>query len=681
MSHSRWNRIFLVTLVLTAPPVRAEDLFDMSLESLMSINITSTSYFDQTLLESASSVSYGDQDRWDELGTRNLGEWLNTLPSTVATPGYGKTRVIAIRGYYNYSIDTGVATLLDDVPINTLRYGTGSQSIDGFDLTALESVEVIRGPASSLYGSDAFHGVLSMNTAQHGDTGITTRLGAGSEDEQAASLVGRFHQDRHHLTAALAYRNIGDQDLEYPYQDPASGKPETGHRRNSLENQNLVLKYQLDASAQTQYRFSGYLMSLDSDQLLGVGRRLGGDAMADQDWSDYQSRLALVKAGFEHHYNPEFSSSAFVYYWQTEDEGSIDLREAVTPFAFYQETRTEEHHWGVKAVNRHQLSRGSNLAYGYAYHQAKNDRFTVTRTLPSGASSTSDAPEQGAKDDNHSVFVDGRYNVQLFGTRDSTLVYGTRLDNYKHFDWQNSPRLGWIQPLDHQYVAKLILGRSYRKPNTFEMYGSSSVLGNMDLEPETLDSVELVLQHAGEQVFSSVTLFKNWWHDSIRVESYEVPVNGIIGQFENTDDNESWGLELEVMGEWGHWRLDANASHILSKNVDLGLDYEAFPDWMLNLGVGYRWSPQWDLYLLGRYQHRRTASEPQYGVEPHLEGDDFFRTDLTLAWSPVPNLITRLAIRNLFDRENYMPSYSDRLGGAPDNGINGALSLEWRPAD
>lgn len=677
--RTKGNTIALALALSPGSSAWAENLFDLSLEELMQITVSSTSYFDQPLMESASSVSYSNKARWDELGVRNIGELLNTQTSTVATPGYSKTRVIAIRGYYNYSIDTGVATLLDDVPINLLRYGTGSQSIDGFDLASLDSVELIRGPGSSLHGSDAFHGVLSMSTVAHGKSGVDTRFTAGTEDEQAASLVSRYSDDRQNLTTALAFRKIGDQALEYPYVDPITYQPETGTRSNSLENHNLVIKYRVATTDQTQYYLSGYHMQLDADQLTGLGRRLGADNMQDQDWSDYDSHLSLVKAGLDHQHNTHISSSVFAYYLRFEDESVVDLREAVTPFAFSQVTTTKEHHWGLKAVNRHTFVAGSNLAYGYAYHQSNNDEFAITRTLTTGTRLYEDTPQKNAEENNHSLFVDGRYRFQLFGDQLSTFVYGTRLDNYKHFDWQNSPRLGLIHNLDERHAAKLILGRSYRKPNTFEMYGSSNVVGNLDLEPETLDNIELVLQQTGTNLFSSITLFKNRWYDSIRVESYPTAANGILGKFENTDENESWGLELEVMGTWNRLRLDANASHIKSKNVDLDVAYEAFPDWMLNLGLGYQLSTQWDLYILNRYQHRRAASEPEYGVEPHLESDDFYRTDLTLSWIPAPNLVTRLAIRNLLDRENFMPGYSDRLAGSPDNGINGSLSVEWTP--
>ncbi|AUM12984.1 TonB-dependent receptor plug domain-containing protein [Ketobacter alkanivorans] len=657
-----------------------DDLFELPLDELLQVTITSTSYFDQSLMESASSVTYSDASRWDELGARNVGELLNTLPSTVAPQGYGRTRVIAIRGYFNYSIDTGVATLLDGVPINLLRFGTSALAIDGHDLALLDSVELIRGPGSSLHGADAFQGVLSMNTVAHGETGVTTRLQAGSEDFQAGSLVSRYSEGSQQLTTALAYRNLGNQHQQYSYTDPDTGLPEQSSRMNALENQNIVIKYSATDAHQNRYQVSGYHMKLDADQLPGVARQSGVDLMKDQDWAGYDARLSLLKLEFEHDFNEELSSSVVAYYWDYKDQDTLDLREvAPSPFNFYQQVDTQEHHWGVQAINRHQFAGGSNLAYGYEFNRAENDAFTTTRVTQSGSRVVSPNNQQGAETEYHSLVLDGRYQSDLLPEQRSTFVYGSRVDAFRQFDTQISPRLGYIHGLSSAAVAKLIVSRSFRNPNTFETYGSNSVLPNQDLEPETLDNIELTLQHSNKHHFGSVTLFKNRWRNSIRAVPLATPVNGATVQFDNTTESEAWGVELEGMQRWNQLRLDGSASHVISRDLEDNQEYEAFPDWMLNLGVGYAVSDVTDVYLFNRYHHRKAASVAEYGYENTQGSSTFFRTDLTVSWQWQPDLTTRFTIRNLFDRENYMPSYFDRQDGLADNGINASLSIEWQP--
>lgn len=676
MEGTRFAVILIVGLLGANKAQCNADWFDLPLEELLQVTVTSTSYFHQSLTESASSVSHSDQTRWQELGARNIGELLNTLPSTVAPQGFGRTRVIAIRGYFNFASDTGVATLLDEVPINLLRYGTSALSIDGHDLAVLDNIELIRGPGSSLHGADAFQGVLSMNTVAHGETGVTTQVQAGSEDYQAASLVTRFNDGSQQLTTALAYRNLGDQDLEYPYTDPDTGLDGRGTRKNALENQNLVIKYSVADAYSNHYHLSAYHMNLDADQLPAIARQTGSDIMKDKDWDDYAARLSLLKLGFDHHYNDDFSSSIVAYYWRYSDEEILDLRGlAPAPLNFYQQTDTEEHHWGIKAINRHQFADGSNLAYGYEYNKAVNDDFTTTRITEGGAVNASVNNQQGAEAEYHSLIMDGRYALGLFDQHSSTLVYGSRLDDYKSYDLQISPRLGMIQSLGNGNVTKLTVGRSFRMPNTFEVRGSSSVLPNSDLDPETLDNIELVFQHSSDKLFGSITLFKNKWRDSIRA----LPETPPFYRFYNTGDNEAWGVELEGKTQWERLRLDGSLSHVKSKNLESDLDYAAFPDWMFNLGVGYRFRPDTDVYVFNRYHHRQAGSVPDLGIEPTQGSSNFFRTDVTFSWQPKADLKTHFTIRNLFDRENYMPGYFDRQEGVPDNGINASLSVEWLP--
>ncbi|MFZ5604019.1 MAG: hypothetical protein ACOY7J_16325, partial [Pseudomonadota bacterium] len=68
-----------LSLLSSTAGARDRDLFALSVEDLMMVTVTSTSYFDETILSSANSVSSVSALQWDERGSRNLGELLNTL--------------------------------------------------------------------------------------------------------------------------------------------------------------------------------------------------------------------------------------------------------------------------------------------------------------------------------------------------------------------------------------------------------------------------------------------------------------------------------------------------------------------------------------------------------------------------------------------------------------------------
>lgn len=670
----RSTRIIVVTLcfALAAGEARAErDILDLSLEELVNVTITSTSYFDETLLSSASSVSLLDASRWHERGVRNLGELLNTLPSTLAPAAIGETRAVAIRGYINGS--TGVSLRLDGVPMTRLRSGAGLTDLDGYDLGMLQSVEMIRGPGSAIHGADAFNGVLSLQTLTPSKAGASLQLHAGSEQYTAASASGHFMRGQHELTTALAYRNIGDQGLVYPYTDPDTGARAHGERSNALENTNVLVKYSNDLGQGTRAYVTTYLLKLDADEIPGAGRVFGGQSLAkDKDWTFLNSETGLIKLGAEHQFSGKNSLDVSGYYW--DNSGSYEAR--ATSQQFGNEEWRDESHWGVQAIHRHRFSDSAHIAAGYEHAQATlYDYFhTVVDSSGTVLANRERQPESGYQRSQNSLLVDGRFALNLPATE---LVYGGRYDRYNDFDAQFSPRLGLIHSPTENSAIKLLYGHAYRPPTLLEIFGSTQAAPNGDLQPEEIDSLEFVYQHRHEHWFNTLTFFKNNWREAIRGARLDPPQGSFFFQFRNSGEHEAKGVEWESQARWDRTRLNLAVTWARGKDVNTGDEFSAFPEWMLDLGLGYRFSDQWDLSLANRAFVRDAASRPVPSSAPAEPADDYLRTDVILSWAPIPDLTTRATVRNLFDRTNYLPSYVYSEAGIPDNGLGFALSLDW----
>ena len=88
---------------------------------------------------------------------------------------------MAIRGYSGVASARGIGTLLDGIPMNGPSFGSGQYTTQNIGLGVLERIEVIRGPGSALYGSDAFHGVIAM-TAFESEKDITRMSAEGGID-------------------------------------------------------------------------------------------------------------------------------------------------------------------------------------------------------------------------------------------------------------------------------------------------------------------------------------------------------------------------------------------------------------------------------------------------------------------------------------------------------------------
>ncbi len=665
--------VALMALSLAAGPAAAQDLYDLSIEDLMNVTVNSTSYFDETVLSSASSVTTLSQRQWDERGSRNPGELLNTLPSTIAVPTNGGTRTLAIRGYFH--TNTGVSVRLDGVPMNKLRPSNSLEDLDGYDLATLQTVELIRGPGSAMHGADAFHGVLSLQTLDPLPDSGTLRSSLGSEEYGATSASGRIGDSQQFVSGAVTYRGIGDQDLTYPFTDPDTGQQRESTRRNRLENTNVLLKYQLQPSASTRLYATTYLLDLDADELPGAGRAVANQSfLEDRDHSDMTSATRLLKLGLEHDTSDQNALEIAAFGWRNRSTFFSDLR--ASPLGVLNDDLKEETHYGLHLLDRYHFSSGSQLAVGYEYNESSLDRFISTFIAANNVVLLDHFrnPESGYTRRLHSLILDGRIALPVAETE---LVYGGRADDYSDFDRQFSPRLGLLHTTDGQTVMKLLYGHAYRAPNLFEIHGGGQLQPNFDLQAEEMDSVELVLQQHHHNWFSALTLFQNWWSEAIRGGPLGQPEDGYLFQFRNTGRNEAYGVEAEVQARQDQARLSLAASYVKSKNMDSGEEFSAFPEWMLDLGWGYQINSRWDLFINNRFLWREAASSPTQAGSPIEPARHYARTDLELAWSPANALVARASIRNLFNRTQYLPSYLYHEAGIPDNRIGFTLALEW----
>ena len=154
--------LFLLAAEAQAVSPAERALFDLSFEELMQVSAYSASFFEHDLLTVGSSVSVIERADWERKGARRTLDAIAQEPAVMLLPSINGLNVIAIRGYGGAESARGIATLIDGVPMNGPNFGTGQYVVQNVSLGVLDRIEVIRGPGSALYGSDAFHGVLSL---------------------------------------------------------------------------------------------------------------------------------------------------------------------------------------------------------------------------------------------------------------------------------------------------------------------------------------------------------------------------------------------------------------------------------------------------------------------------------------------------------------------------------------
>ena len=163
---------FILASLLQANIALAENdsLWDMSLEELGQIRVTTLASGTATPLDKAAAVATViTEDDIIAMGARDIEEVLETVPGMhISRNPIDYTPKYNIRGITSaYGAQTLI--LINGIPISSLYLGTPSLVWAGMPIKAIKQIEVIRGPGSALYGADAFAGVINITTKSAND--------------------------------------------------------------------------------------------------------------------------------------------------------------------------------------------------------------------------------------------------------------------------------------------------------------------------------------------------------------------------------------------------------------------------------------------------------------------------------------------------------------------------------
>jgi len=163
-----------------------------ALESLFTMEVTTASKFPQKLSDAPGVMSVVTRDELRRFGAQTVGEALERVPGLAASSGYFTDRLmVGVRGDYVKENGSHVLILLNGRPTReVMEGGVISDVLRSFPVNALERIEVIRGPGSVLYGTNAFSGVINLITRKaHGrEVGVRAHGTAGGSGGSAEVL-------------------------------------------------------------------------------------------------------------------------------------------------------------------------------------------------------------------------------------------------------------------------------------------------------------------------------------------------------------------------------------------------------------------------------------------------------------------------------------------------------------
>jgi outer membrane cobalamin receptor len=682
MAEYKFKKLTVVLGVLLSgiAAAESEDFLELPLEQLAKLRITGASAFAESQLDSSATVSVVERKDWEQRSARTVPDAVMHLPGVMLLSPPDGGLLIQVRSYDSTSL-RGRATLVDGVPINTFAFGSEVFSNAEMQLPVMDKLELIRGPSSILYGSDAFHSALLLSTYRSTAPGFELSGEAGSRNYQRVAGRGTAAiDDTQSLQVAISAAHQGDQGDRYSYPASAFGAAGDASRDKSSRSGTGMLRWENRGDQ------LGYQLEVFTDQTSAEGFPGGGTLLLDvrdRDIAERNSHLWMVKGGVNGDLAAGWDWSWDNYYWRNDYGQSYFLFIPINNVNYTNEDQQiVEHRYGsrlnFKRADIKALNAVTQLSMAVGSERQTIDSHDVTSRV-NVAFPTFPTPDyagltQGINSislEGKTQWRDGRYQ----------LIYGGRVDDYSTFGSQYSPRLGAIWMPASDYSFKVLYGKAFRAPNANELRGTNFAIGDTDMKPETLDNYEVAFAREFEAGIVQLIGFKTRWHDRI------LNVNQV---YSNGGESESRGVELSTKFNSGRWRFEVSGSRITNHTIDssvprdCGCEPDMFPEWIADVGIGYRWPVQrLELFWTNRiHENVRSGDDTQHSKTMLLAqvGDAglYYRSDISLQQQWGSSWQGRVALRNMFNRDNTWPSVVNSNNGIADIPRQISFEVEYR---
>jgi hemoglobin/transferrin/lactoferrin receptor protein len=627
----------------------------------------------------AESVSVVDRDAIETAQPLDLGDLLQDLANVSIGGGpRGVAQQVVIRGVG----DDRILFLLDGARQNFSRAHNGRVFVDP---ELLKQVEVLRGPASALWGSGAIGGVVALTTVDAADllgpgetAGARVKLGYQGVNDQWLKGVSAYGLlgDSVDLLADIAHRDGGDIELG------------DGSTLEHSADESMSGLFKFTWTPVADHSLSATLQTFDEQGEVPSNPQIASTP-ADLVDRDTRQRNLSLRYRFEPADRPLLQPSLLMFQNVSDiterrlADGRLDETE-VTTRGFDLRNRSE---WRNGAVS-HALTVGVD---GY------EDEAVAERN---------GGPRPSFPDARQRVVGVYLHDEIRIGDR-VTVVPGLRWDRY-----ESDPGTGAVAGQDESALsARLSLSyaltdwlnvhaaynQAFRAPGMSELFVSGThfscgpgcanlFVPNPDLEPETAHNTELGLSAQKTDLFqpddrltARLALFRNDVDDFIDqiVDFTFAPVPGNPGRggvsfFENVSDARLEGFEVEAAYDARRWFARAAYGRTRGENRATGEPLSAIPADELTLGAGIRLAA-FELGWKGRF-----VAEQDRVSQGGTESNGYDLHDLYLTWRPQgfgrDRVRVDVGIDNLFD-EGYRPHLSVLDG--PGRNVKARVALRF----
>ena len=666
-----------------SPGIQAQDDPDAELSELEELEalleedvVQIASKTPESVTKAPATVTVITAEQIRNMNARNLTEVLVTIPGVEAfIQEYGYTEIVIRGGRHN---GERVKFLINGHSVNPPRTGQPAIFWDDLTMENVKRIEVIRGPGSALYGTNAFNGVINVITKDADEIdGVEVIAKGGSYDSWTTGLLFGHTLGDLKISGYAEYADTDGADsilerdaqtvldeMYAPYGiPPASLAPGEVKAYREKTDISVDMEYH-DLTLHARY------LKKRQGPYIGANYTLNHDSQWDLDYFFVEGRYdKAVSEAFDISLKASWDRVTEDYYIQGSPEGftiPLDLDGdgdiEVFPEGRYGRMATSFDTFGgefqatYRPGDNHVLVGGGEVQKIRQFDNIANsnfDRLTIAALDPGELDTT-----PTFEDDNSRTIVALFLQDQWQMTDDIRLTLGVRYDHYSDFGDTVNPRAAFVWNVIPDLHLKVLYGQAFLAPNFHQLYLKNNPLtvGSEDLDPMTIQTFEIGASYQiSKQLTANLAYFYN--RDDDLIVAQPQPDPNEPGIYVNGEGDIVQGVEVELKAEIeDRFQGYVNYTYRDTEIRDTGDDVPFASQHLGRLGMNV---PIMD-YLNANLRTSFVGEKPRQTGDERETVDGYVLVDATLtARNLYKGLEVFASVYNLFDTEYTSPSIAN----------------------
>jgi len=608
--------------------------------------VVTASATEQNLKDAPASISVITQQDLQRKPVQNLKDVLQDVPGVQLTNEGDNRKGVSIRG-----LDSSYTLILVDgkrVNSRNAVFRHNDFDLNWVPVDAIERIEVVRGPMSSLYGSDALGGVVNIITKKIGQKWTGT-LSADStiqeHRDRGDTYNGQFFTSGPLVDGLLGLKAYGSLSKREKDDQQASSTSSTGEtpRIEGFTSRDANVEFAWTPSENHDFT-AGY----------GFNRQ-----DRDSDSLD-QNRLERQNYSLSHNGRWGVGNSELKVYGEKVDNKNPGNSNPITS-----ESNAVDGKYVLPLGEINQL-----LTFGGEW---RHDKLKDPVNLTGGSSSNTSASQ-------YALFLEDEWRI----FEPLALTTGIRMDDHDTYGDHWSPRAYLVYNATDTVTVKGGWATAFKAPSLLQLSpdwitgscrGACEIVGNPDLKPETSESVELGLYYSGEEgwlegVQASITTFQNDVDDRISIsrtanvnqaQSYPnyVGLNADgepIFRYYNVNKARIRGVETELKFPVAEdWKVTLNYTYNDGRDISNGGNkpLSELPFHTANGTVDWQATQDWAFFIQGNYTGEKRALTSGAATP-----GGYVIWNTGASWQATKSVKLRAGVQNLLDKDLSRDDYS-----------------------